>query len=124
MKMNGIKIAGYYSVLVGISIIALWIIILSGEELPEGKTELTLHLFAEFLMAAVCVVSGILLLRRNFLGGPLNLIGLGMVVYSVLNAAGYYGQRNQTPLMIIFLVLFALTASVMTIHFPRRKAAA
>ena len=123
MENKGIKIAGYYSVIIGISIIALWLVIISGDALPEGKTEVMLHLFSEFLMATVCIVSGILLLRRNVLGGPLNLFGLGMVVYSVLNAAGYYGERNNTPLMIMFLIIFVLTVIVMALHLPFRRAA-
>lgn len=75
----------------------------------RGRTELSFHLFSEFLMASVCIVGGILLLRKNSLGKPVTSIGLGMVLYSVLNAAGYYGELGNTPMMIMFIFLFVLS---------------
>src|SRR5512133_1297993 len=103
------RIVAYYSIFIGISVIAMWIMILLTETPPEGKTELSFHLFSEFLMALLCLVSGILLLRNNPISRLLNILGLGMVIYSVLNAAGYYGEKNENPMMILFIVLLVLT---------------
>jgi hypothetical protein len=104
-----IKIVAYYSIFIGISVIALWIMILLTESPPEGRTELSFHLFSEFLMALLCLVSGILLLGNKPMGKLLNILGLGMVIYSVLNAAGYYGERNEIQMMILFITLLILT---------------
>lgn len=77
---------------------------------PEGKTELTFHLLSEFIMAVLCLFSGILILGNKPIGKLLNVLGLGMVIYSVLNAAGYYGESNELQMMIMFLVLLILTS--------------
>lgn len=84
--------------------------ILLTETPPEGKTELSFHLFSEFLMALLCLVSGFLLLKNKPISKLLNVLGLGMVIYSVLNAAGYYGEKNEIPIMIMFIVLLILTS--------------
>ncbi len=67
-------------------------------------------------MASVCIVGGILLLRKNSLGKPVTSIGLGMVLYSVLNAAGYYGELGNTPMMIMFIFLFVLSMVALLIN--------
>jgi hypothetical protein len=114
------KIIGYYSIFIGISVIAMWIMILLTETPPEGKTELSLHLFSEFLMAFLCLVSGILLLRKKPISRLLNIMGLGMVIYSVLNAAGYYGEKNEIPMMIMFIVLLILTTVAIFLHLDSK----
>lgn len=116
------KIVAYYSIFIGISVIAMWTMILLTENPPEGKTELTFHLFSEFLMALLCSVSGILLLMNRPKGRMLNILGLGMVIYSVINAAGYYGERNDIPKMILFVVLFILTSVVLFFHAGNKNA--
>lgn len=112
------KITGYYTVFLGISVIAMWLMILNKVAVPEGRTELTFHLFSEFLMATICIVGGILLLRKNSLGKPVSSIGLGMVLYSVLNAAGYYGELGNTPMMIMFILLFVLSTTALLVNLP------
>jgi hypothetical protein len=113
------KIIAYYSIFIGISVIAMWTMILLTETPPEGNTELFFHLFSEFLMAFLCLVSGILLLISKQFSRELNILGLGMVVYSVFNAAGYYGERNEIPMMILFIVLLILTSGTILLHFDK-----
>jgi len=116
------KIIGYYSIFIGVSVIAMWTMILLTETPQEGKTELSFHLVSEFLMALLCLVSGILLLRKNVISRLLNLLGLGMVIYSVLNAAGYYGERNEIPMMIMFIVSSILTLIAIFLHLNNKVA--
>lgn len=105
------KIIGYYSIFIGISVIAMWTMILITQTIPEGPVALTFHLFSEFLMATLAVLSGILLIKKdsNVLK-LLNAAALGMIVYSVINAAGYYGQKGDVAMMIMFISLFFLTS--------------
>ena len=112
-----IKIVGYYSIFIGIAVIAMWTMILFTQNLPEGKTELTFHLLSEFIMALLCLISGILILRNKSIGKFLSILGLGMVIYSVLNAAGYYGENNDLQIMIMFIALLILTSIVVVINF-------
>lgn len=113
------RIIGYYSVFTGISVIALWIMILLKGNLPEGQIELSFHLVSEFLMALLCLASGILVIKKIRTGAILNIAALGMVVYSVLNAAGYYGERGDTAMMVMFIVILLLTLSALVLHIDK-----
>ncbi|MEE4286026.1 MAG: hypothetical protein V2I31_07750, partial [Mariniphaga sp.] len=59
------KLIGGYSILLGLSVIIMWIQIIMNESIPEGKTEMSFHLFSEFLMALLCLLSGFLLIRQK-----------------------------------------------------------
>ncbi len=115
------KVIGYYSVIIGVSVIAMWVFILLNESLPEGKTELTFHLFSEFMMAFCCLISGLFLLKKKLNGKLLNVLGLGMMIYSVLNAAGYYGERGDIPMMILFFGIFILTLAAVFFHLKKKS---
>lgn len=117
------KIVAYYSIFIGISVIAMWVLILQTETPPEGKTELSFHLFSEFLMAVLCLISGVLLLGKKPVSRWLNTMGLGMVIYSVLNAAGYYAEKNETSMMILFIILLILTSIAIFLHPDKKNAA-
>ena len=111
------KIIAYYSIFIGISVITMWTMILLTQSPPEGKTELTFHLISEFIMALLCLFSGILMLKNKPIGKFLNVSGLGMVIYSVLNAAGYYGESNEVQMMIVFIVLLIFTSIAIILNF-------
>ncbi len=115
------KIIGYYSIFIGISVLTIWTLILIKGGIQEGKTELSFHLFSEFVMATLCVVSGILVIRKSSMGKHINMLGLGMVVYSVVNAAGYYGESGNISIMILFILLFLLTLIAISMHFLKKS---
>ena len=46
---------------------------------------------------------------------------LGFLFYSVINAAGFYGQRGETPFLVMFIVIFIL-AVVFTVPAFRSRA--
>jgi len=106
------KIIGYYSISIGLAVLLMWTMILLNENIPEGKIEISYHLFSEFLMAIICIISGILVLVNAKIGRLLNILGLGMVFYSVLNAAGYYGERDNILMTVMFSAVFIFTAIV------------
>jgi len=94
---------------------------LLNKDIPEGKWELSFHLISEFIMALLCLLSGVMLLKNKPYGIFLNTLGLGMVVNSVLNAAGYYAEKNDHAMMILFLVLCMLTIAAIVLHFKQIK---
>ena len=106
----------YYSIILGISIFTLWIMILTGEGMPEGRIESTFHLISEFIMASICIFGGILSLKGLKYSTPLLISGNAMVVYSVLNAAGYYGQNSGLVMTIPFIVM-ALVSGFIIIYY-------
>ena len=98
----------------------LWFIILLTTNVPEGKTELTFHLISEFSMALVCLISGIRILKR-LSAQKLNIIGHSMVIYSTLNATGYYFQRNEPVMALLLMVFFIISAAIIIYYLKNMK---
>jgi hypothetical protein len=103
------KIVGIYSIFLGLSVIAFWCMIFIMGSISGGKTELFFRLMAEFLMAIICVVSGILLLKNSQKAYKLNIAGLAMLVYSSINSVGYFANRSLITLVLMFLLLLAIS---------------
>jgi hypothetical protein len=94
-----------FSILVGVLMIGQWTFSLASRKVPEIVTEtraIIFHLAAEFLTAAVLMVAGIALLAQSLLGYPLALLALGMLVYTSINSAGYFAQRGQWLMVMMF----------------------
>lgn len=110
------KLLGYYSFFLGVCIIGMWSMILMKGAIPEGRTEMSFHLVSEFLMAVLCVISGVMLLFNHPLARKINITALSMIIYSVINAAGYYGERGETSMVVLFLLLMILTVIALSDH--------
>ena len=74
------------------------------------------HLMSEFLMACFCIVSGIKILLKHRQSFLINSAAHGMVVYSVANAAGYYGEKGNWPITVMFLFLFSVSLIIIVIN--------
>jgi hypothetical protein len=115
------KFIAFYLFFIGISVIGMWLKILQTQTPPEGETEFSFHLFAEFLMATVCIVGGFLQLLKAKHAKTMSIAGLSMVIYSVLNAAGYYGERGGTAMMVMFICLFILSVIALVLILIDKK---
>lgn len=115
------KIIAVYSLMLGISVLAMWTVLLTGGAVTQGTIETGFHLYAEFIMAVICIVSGGLMLANRPLSVETNIAGHAMVVYSVLNAAGYYGEKGNLTMMYVFLTLFVLSVSAISIGYQLLK---
>jgi hypothetical protein len=111
MKNRKNKIVAWYSILLGTGVFILWTFLLFNEPVQEGKKEMFFHLFSEAIMAALCIAGGFVLLKKN---KPLILIAAhAMVIYSVLNAAGYYFEKHENSMVILFIVLFVISGLIL-----------
>jgi uncharacterized membrane protein len=110
------KLIGGYSILLGLSVIIMWIQIIMNESIPEGKTEMSFHLFSEFLMALLCLLSGFLLIRQKPKGQITNATAHAMVVYSLINAIGYYAERNEKNMVVLFIILAIVSFIILFYH--------
>lgn len=102
---------GFYSIFLGISVLCMWSFILLTEPIQEGKNEMTFHLVSEFIMAVLCILSGLTLLKKR--KKNLNIAAHAMVIYSVLNAAGYYAERGDKAMIILFVILGIISSIVL-----------
>jgi hypothetical protein len=115
------KFIAWYSIFLGFSVIFLWIFILKPQTQNEGRLEMGFHLMSEFLMACFCIVSGIKMLLDHKESFLINSTAHGMVVYSVVNAAGYYGEKGNWPMTIMFLSLLCISLLILIINFSEKK---
>jgi len=115
------KIVGWYTVILGISIILLWTFILKPATQEEGRMEMGFHLMSEFLMACFCIVGGVKLLLNKKVSSLLIMLAHGMIIYSTANAAGYYGEREIWPMTIMFLFLFSFSLLIISMTLRAQK---
>jgi hypothetical protein len=109
MKINFKKVVGIYLVVIGAAVIGTWLMIISNGSFKEGPLQMGFHLFSEFLMATISIVSGILLIKQNKISFLLGFVSLALLIYSMLNAAGYYMQNQQIAIFMTFMLLIILT---------------
>jgi len=106
------KIKSIYSLIIGTSIIALWIMLFTTGQIPELKTEpinIMIHVISEVLTAVMLIITGIAIIKKSKIAPKLFCVASGMLLYSVINAAGYYGQNGDTAMIIMFAVIFICT---------------
>ncbi len=115
------KATGWYSILLGFSVIFLWIFILKPFSRAEGRLEMGFHLLSEFFMACLCIAGGVMVLKSNIKSSRLILLAHGMVMYSTANAAGYYGEMELWPMAVMFLILFSISLLIVLINLASAK---
>ncbi len=109
-------IASVYIILIGIAMLCMWLLLLIKREVPDLKTKPTqifFHLIAEFLTSIMLIIGGLGYLMNQPWGVALFFIAVGMVIYSTINAAGFYGQLKDWP-MFITLIVFTFISLLIT----------
>jgi len=108
-------ISGIYAIVIGIGIIILWTMLLRTQQVPELKTEpvaIKFHITAEMTMGLLSLVSGIFLLIGLLWAPYFFILAMGLVIYAVINSAGYYGQRKQWAFVIMFGIILIASVSL------------
>jgi hypothetical protein len=81
----------------------------SGSEIDRGRTEMFFHYVAEFITAIALIASGAGLIVDAAWGPLAYLIASGMLIYTLINSAGYFAQRRQLSMVMLFVVLIILS---------------
>lgn len=105
-----------YCIVVAVFMVVWWGLALRGGALnrPDRRRgEITLHLTAEIATALLLAVGGAVLAR----GGTqwLALVGLGMLLYTVIQSPGYFLARHEWPPVVMFALLAVLTTVAITV---------
>jgi hypothetical protein len=119
------KIEALFSIVVGIGICGIWIMLMSAGGIAELETEpvrITLHVLSEFLTALLLIIGGVALLKKKSRAKAFFYVSQGMLIYSVLNAAGYYVQLNNAAMGIMFSVILAISAVLLIMEFAKSYA--
>lgn len=89
-----------------------WLFFLATGSVPELETEplaIGFHLVAELATAVALILAGIGLLRCASRALPVTLLALGMLLYTVINSAGYFAEQGVWVMVGMFGVLLILT---------------
>lgn len=106
------KLIGWFGIAIGVLMVIQWSISIITKQVPEINTvpvELTFHLIAELGTSIMLIFSGFSILSSKKQAYRLMFISLGMLIYSIVNAAGYFAQLGNWIFVLFFIVLISLT---------------
>ncbi len=112
-------ISGIYAVIIGIGIIGLWMMLLVTKQVPELETEpvaIAFHITAESVMGALSLLSGIFLLIELPWAPYLFILAMGLVIYAVINSAGYYSEKKEWFFVIMFGIILCASIILVTLN--------
>lgn len=104
--------AGLYGLIIGSGMLGWWTLALLTGQMPELHTTpvaAMLHLAAEFTAAVFLLVGGYGLLRRRRWASTVHPVSLGMLLYTAIASAGYYGQQGNIAYVSMFGTIVTLT---------------
>jgi hypothetical protein len=90
-----------FSLVLGFSIVLIWLVLLIGGDeevatsLSATPIEMGTHIVVELITAAVLIVIGFGLWAKKVWSRTWFFFGTGLLTYSVISAAGFYGQRGE-----------------------------
>ncbi len=117
------KAAGIFAVILGSSMLGQWNMFYLSGNIPELKTEpvyFAFHITLEVITALILIAAGIGLLKEWKWGKNLFLIGMGMVFYAMVNAAGYFAQQGKVMFIVVFAAL-VVAGAVITVGLLRSE---
>lgn len=89
-------------------------------EFESSPPEVSFHLAAEMTTSFALVLGGAAIAIRKQLGYPVNMVGLGMLAYTVIVSPGYYAESGEFAFVVMFGVLMLLTLSFIVISIVRK----
>lgn len=103
---------------VGIAILGLWSMLLARRQVPEltaGLASMRFHLTAEILTGALLIIAGVASRAGVAWAPPVAAAALGAALYSTINSPGYYADRGEKALVVMFAVLAVLIAGAIVV---------
>jgi hypothetical protein len=105
-------VVAVYCVAVGASMAVWWAVELRNGVLhrnDRSRPEITLHVVAEVVTAVVLVAGGVVILTSG--ASSLAFVGLGLLLYAVVQSPGYFLERGERTMVWMFAVLVIVTSS-------------
>ena len=104
--------SGIFALVVGVGMIAQWLMSYLSKQIPELTTEpirIGFHIAGEMVTALMLIISGIGLLSLAPWSPTLFLVACGMLIYTAIVSPGYFAQKGQPIWVLIFGILIILT---------------
>jgi hypothetical protein len=114
-----------YAIVTGLGMIGVWIMLLVTGNDPQLQNELetiplsiTMTIISDVLTGITLITGGMGLLMKKEWSVKVFLLSMGFLFYSVINAAGFYGQRGDIGFVVMFAVIFILAVmfTVLALH--------
>lgn len=105
-----------FSLVLGVLMGVVWTILLRYDKISSKdhrNTKVILKLFAEYLSTLTLIIGGIGLIFQQIWGFPLLAVGLGLLLFSLLNLTGQYAELEKWEVFGFFLFL-AITMGSLT----------
>ncbi len=110
------KTAAIFSIIVGISMVLMWLVFYFTGSIPELATEparIAMHLAAEFATAIALIVGGWGLLKIKPWGEQIYLLATGALLYTMIQSPGYFLHNGETGLVVMFAALIMLALFIL-----------
>ena len=122
MRMR--NLAATYSMLVGLSMIAMWSSFYFTDAIPELKTEpirVSFHIVAE-IATGVCLITGAFGLYRNKEWGiRVFPVSMGMLLYTSIVSPGYYAQKGVMEFVLMFAIITVVSVAFIALSFIKYR---
>jgi peptidoglycan/LPS O-acetylase OafA/YrhL len=103
--------AAIFAFVAGAFLIILWAWLVLTGEVPDYDMHpiaATLHVIAELLTGVALVAAGYALVTRKSWAHKAYLVGAGMLLYALVQAAGYYAENGPGSMVVVFVLLMVL----------------
>lgn len=105
--------ASVFALSVGLMMLVQWTVTLIRKRVPgkdegisgRGKREMLFHWAAESLTSITLIFSGITMLLGWHGARSSHLLATGMLIYTVINSAGWFAERREWSMIGVFAVL-------------------
>ncbi len=118
------KMSAFYSILMGICMIGMWIMFYTSDSIPEIQTkpiELGMHILAEIITAVVLIIGGFSVLMNKRWGNQIYLLSMGMLLYTLIMSPGYFLQQGDIGFAIMFAVFILLAIMFTILHLTKKE---
>ncbi len=117
------KAAAIFSIVVGTSMILMWMMFYFTGSIPELESEpvrIAMHLLAEFATAITLIIAGWGLLQAKAWAVNVYLLATGALLYTLIQSPGYFVQTGEPVFVLMFAVLIIL-ASFFLVQVLKQK---
>ena len=120
------RIAAFYCLFIGISMIGMWSVFIITDAVPEIETkpaEIGLHVIAEILTATALLIGGLGLLFRKRWGFNMYLVASGLLTYTLIVSPGYYITKEEPVFVAMFGLFLALDIILLVMMLKKEEGA-
>jgi len=101
-------------ILIGAGMLGFWAVAVATRRVPEieaGGIEIWFHIVAEVITGVVLIAGGVAVLSDGdaLFAIVLSSLSLGMLTYTLIVSPGYYVERRNRPLILVFAGFWVVT---------------